>query len=491
MNKLRFGWSEVSLLPEGRKISLAGQFYERITDEVKDPIFVTALAVESGGECAIFCACDLVSVGSRLIGSVRNILGKDFPTDKLIVSAIHTHTSFEYAGSDDSYGSTLAVLEKYTPKGVEYEKLADDKAGDVLDGMEAHAFLAERIARAAREAYESLREGSYAPGFGRAAVGMCRRVRYLDGSAKMWGDTDTPDFSELEGGSDSGIELLFTADTAGKLTGVVACLACPAQVLEHKSVISADFWGEVKGMLRRHFGSDVFLLPLCAPAGDQCPRDMIRWIDPESAINDPNIQRDRQSHRRADPSMFDDRGCKRVARRIFDEIVYAYSEAGPYAESAEFIHKTEQFKIPIRRVSDEECASARAAIESFFAGRKGNINFKDNAAMHVHAGTLARYEVQQDLVYDTIELHFIRLGDIAFATDPYELFLDYGNRMRARSKAAQTFLIQLACGSKGYLPTARAEAGSHYSAYVSSGTVGHEGGELLVEKTVTEINSMF
>ena len=33
MARLKFGWGEVSLIPEGKKINLAGQFYERITDE--------------------------------------------------------------------------------------------------------------------------------------------------------------------------------------------------------------------------------------------------------------------------------------------------------------------------------------------------------------------------------------------------------------------------------------------------------------------------
>jgi hypothetical protein len=88
-------------------------------------------------------------------------------------------------------------------------------------------------------------------------------------------------------------------------------------------------------------------------------------------------------------------------------------------------------------------------------------------------------------------MHVLRLGDVAFATNPYELFLNYGNQIRARSKAKQTFLIQLCCGSKGYLPTEKAEKGGHYSAYVSSGCTGHEGGDLLVRKTLGEINKMF
>lgn len=89
-----------------------------------------------------------------------------------------------------------------------------------------------------------------------------------------------------------------------------------------------------------------------------------------------------------------------------------------------------------------------------------------------------------------IEVHIIRLGDIVFATNPYELFLDFGNQIKARSKASQTFLIQLSCGCYGYLPTKKAEQGSHYSAYVSSGMAGHAAGDLLVRTTVQNINDM-
>ena len=52
-------------------------------------------------------------------------------------------------------------------------------------------------------------------------------------------------------------------------------------------------------------------------------------------------------------------------------------------------------------------------------------------------------------------------------------------------------MVQLCCGAAGYLPTQKAEKAGHYSAYVSSGCVGHEGGDILVRNTIKEINSMW
>ena len=91
-------------------------------------------------------------------------------------------------------------------------------------------------------------------------------------------------------------------------------------------------------------------------------------------------------------------------------------------------------------------------------------------------------------VLDT-EVHIIRLGSVAIATNPFELFLDFGNQIKARSHAEQTFLIQLSNGAEGYLPTEKAEKGGHYSAFISSGLVGHIGGEQLVRETLQDINS--
>lgn len=89
------------------------------------------------------------------------------------------------------------------------------------------------------------------------------------------------------------------------------------------------------------------------------------------------------------------------------------------------------------------------------------------------------------------ETHILRLGTVAFATNPFEPFLDYGNQIKDRSLAEQTFLIQLCNGSEGYIPTEKAEKGGHYSAFLSSGWIGHAGGALYVRQVLKQINQMF
>mgnify|MGYP007111981061 CR=1 FL=1 len=84
---------------------------------------------------------------------------------------------------------------------------------------------------------------------------------------------------------------------------------------------------------------------------------------------------------------------------------------------------------------------------------------------------MRRLEEQQTQPTLPFEVHVLRLGDIAFATNPFELYLDYGMQIKGRSKATQTFLVQLA-GPGSYLPTPRSIAGGAYGAVPSDAGTG-------------------
>lgn len=157
---------------------------------------------------------------------------------------------------------------------------------------------------------------------------------------------------------------------------------------------------------------------------------------------------------------------------------------------ADFRHEYIKLDLPLRRVTPAEYEAARKAIEEFVS-KTDSFDFADNAAMYVHAGTIARYRLQETVDIYPTEVHIARFGDVAFATNAFELFLDYGNQIKARSDAEQTFLIQLANGAEGYLPTEKAENNGHYSAFIPSGQVGHIGGEQIVRETLQNIRDMF
>ena len=499
MSILKFGWSEKSITPD-KKISLAGQFAERISQYVEKPLTVTAMAVDSGEDHVVLVSCDLGSTGYSLVKAVReNIAGKIPGLDpmKVVLSAIHTHTGPVYPSTrrlPEAVGTgSKFMLQDILPAGKKYVEKENISANpDIATKQEVMELLVKQISAAVAEAWENRKPGSFTNAFGRAVVGMCRRATYSDGSAQMWGDTNTAMFVGLEGGNDSGIELLYVFDENKKLTGIVANLACPAQCVQHRLFVSPDFWGEVKMLVRKHFGEDIFLLAQCSAAGDQCPVDLVRWVEPESDLHDPNCKRNNPPKRKADPSMFDLAGMRKTGKRIANEIIDVYEEGLDEAQvDVEFKHIVEDMMLPLRRTTMTEVAAAKRAIKEYLDDKEGDVDFNDAANLQRHLGVLRRAAVQETVEVLPTEVHILRMGTIAIATNPFELFLDYGNQIKARSLAEQTFLIQLCCGSEGYLPTKKAEDGGHYSAFVSSGHVGHIGGEQLVRQTLQEINGMF
>ena len=496
---LNIGWAEASITPD-KRVSLRGQFAERLSEYVEKPLTVTVLAVEGNGDQMILVSCDLASINCSLVDDVRAaVAGKAEGLDpmKIVISAIHTHTGPGYSGirSRGDIAGTVGHrknLQKYLAPGQKYVERVSSKADDIATDDEVRDLLLERIPAAILQAWNSRKPGSFSNGFGRAAVGMCRRAAYSDDTAKMWGDTNTAVFEALEGGNDSGIELLYIYNAEQKLTGIVANLACPAQCVQHRLFVSPDFWGEVKVLLRQYFGEDLFLLAQCSAAGDQCPVDLVRWVDPYSPINDPNCERTNPPRRKADPSMFDLAGMKKAGKRIANEIIEVWEEGldAPQTD-AELVHTVKTVPLPLRRATLTDIRSAEQGIKDYLRDHPGDVDYNDVAKLQVHLGILARAKAQEWLnVLDT-EIHIIRMGTVAFATNPFELFLDYGNRIKARSAAEQTFLIQLANGAEGYLPTEKAERHGHYSAFISSGQVGHVGGEQLVRETLQEIRKLF
>lgn len=103
---------------------------------------------------------------------------------------------------------------------------------------------------------------------------------------------------------------------------------------------------------------------------------------------------------------------------------------------------------------------------------------------------LTRLEPLPDDPTLAIEVHAVRIGGAAMVTNPFELFLDYGLEIKARSPAVATFVVQLA-GPGSYLPTARAVEHGGYGATRGSREVGPPGGAELVDWSVETLQGLW
>jgi hypothetical protein len=140
-------------------------------------------------------------------------------------------------------------------------------------------------------------------------------------------------------------------------------------------------------------------------------------------------------------------------------------------------------------VTEEEYAEAKAFCDE--VAKEENPDPRKCLERRWNQQLVDRYTRQKTNTNYEMELHVIRLGDTAICTNPFELYTEYGLRIKARSKAVQTFVIQLACSSGAYIPTEEAIRGGHYSTAVYSNQVGPKGGDVLADETVEAINALW
>jgi hypothetical protein len=199
--------------------------------------------------------------------------------------------------------------------------------------------------------------------------------------------------------------------------------------------------------------------------------------------------------------MYDERGLEILGERIASAVDVAFprAEAGIRAD-AELRHAVNRVQLPLRRVRTEDYTWAVDCCRQVLARHdiQGSIDelytklpSRVREEVFPAYGIVRRYRLQQTKDFFETEIHAVRLGDSAIVTNPFELYLEYGLRMRARCMAKQLLIVQLACDEGLYLPTERAIGGGSYSAIVASNIVGPEGGTILVGQSVALVDSLF
>jgi hypothetical protein len=406
---------------------MTGGMRKQISKGVHDPLTATVLALEARGENGLKEQAIMVSCDLLWIR-------------KAIQDRLQEAVSSEI---EDFDGKKLFLNGTHTHRGpgvidgafFGVYDVSKDKG--VMKASEYADFLIERLKKAVLKAWRNRKPGGISWGLGEAVLGWNRRVAYFDGKVQMHAKPYVPEFSHIEGYEDHGVEMLFFWDQNEKLTGIIFNMACTAQVGGRGPRISADFWYEVRQTLRAKYGKDLFIFPQCGAAGDQVP------------VNHNKI----------------------------------YKETRKIMLERKGISWNQEFANRLTRVVDEVLPFSKSDI-------KTRIIFKHTIA-EVNLPT-KQPPAQPFYTTDSVQpakIHVLRLGDVALATNPFELFVDYGLRMKARSKAVMTFIVQLSCSHSGYLPTERAVKGGGYSAekYI----VGPEGGQVLVNETVKLVNAMW
>jgi hypothetical protein len=305
----------------------------------------------------------------------------------------------------------------------------------------------------------------------------------------MYGVCSRQDFIRFEGTVDHGIDMLYTWDADHNLTGVLVDVPCPSQVFELHSFISADYWGYARSAIRKRLGG-IFILSICGAAGDQNPLDLVRISkDNTKELEAWNAQAG-EVFRNLDMA----EECEAIAKRIAEPVCRGIKKAMKNIETRPvFKHTVKQITLPIRKVTETDYKEAEVRVKKILSefSSENRMTGKDLVRVFEPLGIVSRYILQQKGEDHTIQCNIIRLGNAAFCTNPFELFVEYGLRIRARGKARQVFSMQLTNGESGYLPTEAALAGGSYSSKPASTLIGPDSGKIFTETLINEINLLW
>lgn len=503
---IQIGWGKRSLAPDF-PVPIPGQMYLRVSIGTFTPVLASAVVIENGDDQVIFVSCDMVSVDPDVLLKVQTLLKAEEPGidgTKLIINATHTHAG---PGSREPGDYPHSF--------------------EMVQGGKLRTFLARQIADAVKEAWNGRAPGSIAYGYGLTVTGHSRRSVYLDdiglrdggvpgitvnGHAKMYGSTADDMFSCYEAGTDPFINLMYTFDADEKLTGAVVNVPCPSQTNENAWELHASFWAQVRDKLTARYG-EIGVVGQAAAAGDLSPRQLhyrvaewrryrLKYADEIARYMERPLKFPGEMSPEIQATV-DQRSCLEHMRGedIANRIVEAFDEVLSWAGKEKFAAPELKHEVRVvdlaRRMfpealMEEEKKNYENCMKEEFLTEGDDLH-----VLHVNSilcsrrnrckSVVERYAVQQKQPGIPSDIHVVKIGNIAFATNRFELYMDYMHRIQARSPFEQTFIVQLVTGPNGsssYLATVRGVENKGYSATPYCNQVSPEGGQQLVEETL-------
>ena len=177
--KILIGWDIQDITPT-QPVELIGQYYQRISKSVRDPLCVTALAMEqttaAGREQVVMVSIDIVYVAQDFLEEVRGRSCAQVPRPRPGSRSFSTPRIFT-AGRPG--------LRRFAGGCRRRARCSPPKSG--------HCVL-DRVVRAVVNAWKARQPGRVSAASAYAPMGFSRRMLYADGSAMMYGETNRGGF---------------------------------------------------------------------------------------------------------------------------------------------------------------------------------------------------------------------------------------------------------------------------------------------------------
>ncbi len=435
----------------GREVP--GGFSKAFSRSIHDPLLATAAVIGDGETRVALVGLDNLSVKRSVVQAARRAIEErtGIPAGNVMVGASHTHNGGPCQGALP--GSFVGAFDP------EFcEDLAQNHA--TAPDPDYLREVADQIATAVILADARQQEATLAVGRGaEPTVAFNRRFKMRDGTQMTHPGKGNPDILEPAGPVDPEVGVLSAWSPAGRFLGAVVNFTCHGTVFS--GGVSADWPFFMRETIAQALNPDALVVFLNGACGDV------------TQVNNLSLQE----------SEFGEKWARRVGQKVGAEALKVIADAEP-AELLPLASTQRVFPIGTREVSEARFEECLALLKS--------------DAPHDHEWWFARdvlllHEQNRWEPEATCEVQAIQIGPAAYVANPAEYFCQFGLNIKQRSPFPYTWVVELANGCIGYVPTPEA-MGPHGGGYeprlALSSKLVPEAGQMIEDASVELLASL-
>jgi hypothetical protein len=449
--ELKAGAATSNITPE-LGLPIVGGFAPFPSTSIHDDLHARCLVLDNGQKKLALVVCDLLGFHNRVSTEARRLIEETtgIPPSNVLISATHTHSASSALGQN-----------RYKDAG----KLDDYQA-----------FVARRIADGVRTAAARLRPAELGIGTVEIPEHVFNR-RWFMKPGKMpvnpFGKLDQVKMNPSGGGAnldhpagptDPVVSILSLREPGGRPIAVYATYSLHYVGGVAGAQISADYYGMFCNQLTR-----------LQKADDQDPPFVAMMANGTSGdVNNINFLEPRP---RKEPY--------EQMRYVADDVaakVNAQLSKLEYRRDVPLDARYDEPELKWRRPTDDELKWARETIETH-----PEVPGKTDLSRIYADRTMNLIDLPETT---PVPLQVLRIGDARIATMPCEVFCEIGLEFRKRSSAPRPWMVSIAHGYMGYLPTPAQHELGGYETWIGTNRLEREASVKMLDRLVEMSNSI-
>jgi len=431
---------------------IVGGFHPFPSKHVHDDLFARCLVLDDGETRVAFVVCDLLGLSRYLCDEVRRTVQEEtrLPASNLMISATHTHSASSALGDRFSTSPDLNEYQRFVARRIAdtvrcgINNLAPARIGWAVGSEPRHVFNRRWF----------MKPGTVPPNpFGGT-----------NDLVKMNPPRASKDLVKPAGPTDPEIPLIAVQSPDGRPIALLANYSLHYVGGVGSGHISADYYGMFSDRIQQLLGADRLDPPFVAMMSNGTSGNINNIDFTRPAEKRPPYERMRE-----------------VANDVAAAVLRAYQTI-QWRDSAPLAAAFQELDVEFRHPTPEQLERAKNILAKIPPGKKPNTLEEFYADRTVRMQDYPRR--------GAIPLQAFRVGDVGIGTIPAEVFVEIGLEIKKRSPLQPSFIISLAHGSFGYLPTVEQHKLGGYETWLGTNRLEVDTAPRIVETLLTMLSRL-